>query len=65
MVLTLVALLRFLSAVTKIEFVMIEVAHIILSAGSGVISEGNVVDNSAISGVIPRKNIYWTPKVVL
>ena len=47
--------LNSLSAVTKLAFSMIEVAAMILSAGSLLLSENKPMESHAISGVIPRK----------
>ena len=47
--------LNSLPAVTKLAFSMIEVAAMILSAGSLLLSENKPMESHAISGVIPRK----------
>ena len=47
--------LKSLSAVTNLAFLMIDVAAIILSAGSLLAPRPNVEESSAISGVIPYK----------
>jgi hypothetical protein len=47
--------LNSLSPVTKLAFSMIDVAAMILSAGSLLLSENKSAESHAISGVIPRK----------
>ena len=56
--------LKLLSAVTNSVFVKIDVAQIIRSTGSWLISSGRETDNSVISGEMPLKinfNLKNTP----